>query len=243
MTQADLLVDTLKRALKARQKTYADVGQALKLSTASVKRLFTDGSLSLKRLDAICEMLDIQVTDLLQGVADEVWHLSQSTEAQEEAIAKDIPLLLITVSVLNLATMADIIERFHISEHECIRRLAWLDGQGLIDLLPKNRIKLKVSPNFAWRPHGPIQQFFLTKLGPEYLGSKFSGAGERLLVLNGLLADESLKQFHRKMEKLAQEFEALCAADAGRPVDERTGHTVVLAVRSWIFGAFKKYLR
>ncbi len=95
MTQADLLVDTLKRALKARQKTYADVWQALKLSTASVKRLFTDGSLSLKRLDAICEMLDIQVTDLLQGVADEVWHLSQLTEAQEEAIAKDIPLMLI----------------------------------------------------------------------------------------------------------------------------------------------------
>lgn len=243
MAQTSVIVDTLKKALRAHGKTYADVAATLGLSTPSVKRLFSEESLSLKRVDAICAMLDMEITDLLQQIAEEGWQLRQLSEAQERAIAGDIPLLLVTVAVLNRLAVEDILARFAIDEHECIRKLAWLDRQGLIELLPKNRVRLKVSPNFAWRPDGPIQRFFREKLSAEYFHTRFAAEGERLIVLNGMLCDETLKRFHRRMERLAQEFEELAAEDAGEPVDARAGQTVVVAVRPWVFGVFAEYLR
>lgn len=243
MAQTAALVDALKKALKAHGKTYADVAAALDLSTPSVKRLFAEQSLSLKRLDAICAMLDMEMTDLLQQLAEEGWQLRQLSEAQERAIAEDMALLLVTVAVLNHLTFDDIVERFRIEHHEVVRKLAWLDRQGLIELLANNRIRLKVSSNFAWRPDGPIQRFFRERISPEYFRTRFAGAGERLLVLNGMLTDATLARFHRRMERLAQEFEELTESDRSQPVDARAGHTVVIAVRSWAFGAFSDYLR
>ena len=66
MSQTRELIKTLKMALKAQGKTYADVAVELGLTEASVKRLFSQQSFSLSRLDQVCHMLDIEITDLVQ---------------------------------------------------------------------------------------------------------------------------------------------------------------------------------
>ncbi len=243
MAQTGVLLDALKKLLKAHGKTYSDVATTLGLSTASVKRLFAERSLSLERLDRICAMLNMEISDLLQKLAEGDWHLKQLTEEQEREIAGDMLLLLVAVSVLNRLTVEDILARFHINRHQCIRKLAWLDRQRLIDLLPKDRIKLRVASNFAWRPDGPIQRFFREKLSADYFSARFSGVQERLLVLSGLLCDTSVKQFQRKLDHLAQEFEELNREDGTLPVEQRPGYTVVLAIRPWTLGVFAEYIR
>jgi len=50
MGQRTQIVAELKRALRARGLTYAQVAKHLQLSEASVKRLFAAGDLSLERL-------------------------------------------------------------------------------------------------------------------------------------------------------------------------------------------------
>ena len=185
MAQTVALLDTLKRALRAHGKTYADVAIKLEISVASVKRLFAERSMSLERLDRICTMLNLEVSDLLRQLGEDDRQLAQLTEEQEREIAGDMLLLLVAVSVLNRLTTDDILERFHIDRHQCIRKLAWLDRQGFIELLPKDRIRLRVAANFAWLPDGPIQRFFQQKLSAEYFGARFSGCQERLLVLTG----------------------------------------------------------
>ena len=243
IAQTAALIDALKKALKAHGKTYADVAAALELSVPSVKRLFSEQALSLKRVDAICAMMDMEMTDLLQQLAEAGWQLRQLSETQEQEIAGDIPLLLITVAVLNRLDFAEILQLYRFSEHEVIRKLAWLDRQGLIELLPGNRIRLKAASNFAWRANGPIQQFFRDRISKEYFSGHFGAAGERLLVLNGMLTKGSLERFHRRMERLAQEFEELAAEDYSRRLDERFGQSVVLAVRPWALSVFEEYLR
>jgi DNA-binding Xre family transcriptional regulator len=243
MAQTSLLIAALKRALRARGLTYHDVATELGLSLASVKRLFAEETLSLKRVDAICAMLDMEMSDLLQTMNAQERRLRQLSEAQEAAIAGDTRLLLVTVAVLNRLGPSDILARFRIDELECVRHLTWLDRQGLIELLPGNRLRLRVASNFAWRADGPIQRFFRQRLGKEYFESRFDADGECLFVLNGLITAATAQQFKRRLERLVTEFETLNEDDATRPVESRSGQTVVLAMRPWVFGAFADYLR
>lgn len=244
MTQTVNLIKTLKRALKAHGKTYADVAEQLKLSEASIKRLFSEQSLSLQRLDQICQLIRIEISDLVQMMNDQSsHHLSSLTREQEQEIANDLELLLVTVCILNRWSLADLMGYFHLTKARCINHLAQLDRLRLIELLPNNRIKLLVAPNFKWRENGPIQRFFLEKLGNDFFNSQFKKEGERLIVINGMLADSSSTVFQKKMELLAKAFDDLNNDDAGLPIDQRTGTTVVLALRNWRYGIFDQYTK
>jgi transcriptional regulator with XRE-family HTH domain len=165
MGQTRDLVATLKTELKAQGKTYADVAAALKLSEASVKRIFSQQNFSLKRLERICQLLGIEISDLVQQMNEQRQQLQQLDWDQEQDLTGDITLMLVAVCVLNRWTMEEILSYYRISEHECIRHLARLDRLKLIELLPGNRIRLRVAPNFSWIDNGPIQQFFQQKIG------------------------------------------------------------------------------
>ena len=243
MPQTRELVTTLKTALKAQGKTYADVAVALDLTEASVKRIFSQQTFSLERLDRVCNMLDMEISDLVQMMNERRQQLQQLTWAQEQELTGDVTLMLVAVCVLNRWTMAEIVDYYRISEHECIRHLARLDRLKLIELLPKNRIRLLVAPNFSWIENGPIQQFFQKKIGQEFFHTGFNREDESLIVLNGMLSAQSSAELQRKLRRLAREFDALNNDDAALDLDERRGATLVLALRDWRFGLFKPIIR
>jgi DNA-binding Xre family transcriptional regulator len=243
MPQTRELVTTLKTALKAQGKTYADVAVALDLTEASVKRIFSQQNFSLERLDRICNMLGMEISDLVQMMNERRQQLQQLTWAQEQEITGDVTLMLVAVCVLNRWTMAEIVDYYRISEHQCIRHLARLDRLKLIELLPKNRIRLLVAPNFSWIENGPIQQFFQKKIGQEFFHTGFNREDESLIVLNGMLSAQSSAELQRKLRRLAREFDALNNDDAALDLDERRGATLVLALRDWRFGLFKPIIR
>ena len=64
MAQSRALVETLKRSLRAQRITYADIAAHLEMSEANVKRLFATQSFTLQRLEAICEMMKMDLSDL-----------------------------------------------------------------------------------------------------------------------------------------------------------------------------------
>ena len=59
MLQASSLVDSLKRELKARGITYADLAVRIDMSEASVKRMFSQKNFTLQRLDEILQVTQI----------------------------------------------------------------------------------------------------------------------------------------------------------------------------------------
>jgi len=241
MAQTKQLIDTLKRSLKAHGLSYADVARQLTLSEASVKRLFAEASFSLARLDAICQMMDIEISDLVSQMNNQARSMvSQLSFEQEQEIAIDIALLLVTVCVLNRWTMPQLMDHFHLSEHQCIRYLVVLDRLKLIDLLSGNRIKLKVATNFKWLDNGPIQQFFQQKVAADFFNTQFTEQQEQLIVKNGMLSDAAMVIFHRKVEQLARDFDELNNEDAMLPLDQRHGTTAIFAMRSWQYGLFER---
>ena len=243
MAQTREIINTLKKALKAQGKTYADVAVAIGLTEASVKRLFAQQSFSLARLDQVCQLLDIEVSDLIQLMNEQRQSLQQLTVKQEKELIGNVKLLIVAVSVLNRWTMDDILSWYTISEHECVRHLAKLDRLKIIELLPGNRIKLLVAPNFSWLENGPIQFFFQKKIGQEFFNTRFNRDDECLVVLNGMLSVQSNAEFQRKLKRLAREFDALNNDDAALELEERHGTTLVLAMRGWRYGLFKPFLK
>lgn len=244
MSQSTQLIDTLKRALKAHGKTYAQVAAGIGLSEASVKRLFSEQSFSLARLEQVCRLMGMDISDLVQMMNDnQRGQISGLDIEKEKEIAGDLELLLVTVCVLNHWSLEQLLGYFDIPETRCIRHLAKLDRLRLIELLPRNRIKLLVTPNFKWQDNGPIQRFFQEKLEADFFASRFDHAQERLLVINGMLAESSNAVFQRKLEQLVREFDQLAADDRHIDFDKRQGTTVVLAMRPWKYGLFETLKR
>lgn len=244
MAQTVALVETLKKALKAHGKTYAQVACELRLSEASVKRLFAAQSFSLQRLDQVCQLLGMEISDLVQMMKEEAQRpLAALTEAQEQEIVSDLELLLVTVCVLNHWTVDDITAHYALPLTTCIRKLVALDRLSIIELLPKNRVKLRVAPNFSWRRNGPIQHFFQEKVEADFFRAQFDSQTDKLIVSNGMLSPSANAVFQREMRRLAEAFEALNENDAGLPIEEKHWNTVVLAIRQWQYGAFDPFRR
>lgn len=243
MAQAKDLAAALKVALKAQRLTYAGVAKGLDISEASVKRLFASGNFTIKRLEQICALLHMEISDLSDLAVEQTPRFTALTPEQEEALLKSTKLLLITYLVLSHWRFEEIVAEFNISEPEAIGLLAQLDRLGLIQLLPGNRIKLLTTPNFTWRKDGPVQQFLEKTVLPEYLRTSFRATGENMKFVGGLLSRVSLQRFQQSVDKLAREFDELVEEDARLPLSERHSCAALLAIRPWEFSQFAKFKR
>jgi len=244
MAQSARLIQTLKKTLKSYGVTYADIAQHLNLSEASIKRLFAENNLSLQRLDKICELIHIEISDLVRQMREQSENrISSLSKAQEKEIASDLGLLLVAVCTLNHWTLKDIVNQFTLTEPQCIQYLAKLDRLKLIELLPKNRIKLLISAHFKWRENGAIQRFFQQHMMADFFKSRFDKQNEQFIVLNGMLSKKSNQVFQYKMEKLAMDFDELTNQDARLPMSEKNGYSAILAIRPWHFGIFEQFVR
>lgn len=243
MAQTASLILTLKRCLKAQGKTYADVAQALDLSEASVKRMFSEQSFSLDRLDTVCDLLEMEISDLVQAMEQSRKRLDCLTHQQEYEIVQDLELLLVTVCVFNHWTVQEITGFFTLAEGDCVRKLLKLDKLGIIELLPGNRVKLLISTEFQWLQNGPFERFFREHVGQEFFSNGFQGKQQYLRVLNGTFSDHSAAEFQRKLERLVHEFSEINREDACLPFKDRNGITLVMAMRNWDYGIFEHLIR
>ena len=243
MKQTQQLLDTLKQQLRAQGKTYRCLAAHLALSEASVKRLFSERTFTLERLEQACDFIGLDIGELAALSRAAQTRLQALTRAQEAEIAEDTALLLVAISVINGFSFNDLLDYYALSEQECIRKLAHLDRLKLIDLLPGNRIRLRVAPNFSWLADGPIQRLFQLKVQQEFFNSRFNADTENLMVLNGVLSRASNQKLQTLMGKMYQEFNQLMKDDAALPMADRKGNTLVLALRQWQYPLFKQYMK
>jgi len=94
MAQATRLVHELKSQLKLRGVTYRDLAHELELSESAIKQMFSSGNMTLVRLDRICEILSMDLGDLLQASDSAARQLQRLTLDQEAELISDPKLLL-----------------------------------------------------------------------------------------------------------------------------------------------------
>ena len=162
---------------------------------------------------------------------------------QEKQLVANKGLLLVAVCVVNGYRFEEILSQYQFSEPELIRQLVALDKLGVIELLPANRIKMKISPDFRWVPGGPIQCFFQQQVQNEFFHSYFSADDEKLVMSSGLMSLPSNHKLQHKIQKLVDEFYAGCKADEVLDLSDRHGTSMVIGLRRWTFPLFDDLLR
>ncbi len=243
MKQTSQLIQQLKRSLKQSGKTYKAIATHLEMSEANVKRMFASENFSLKRLETICNLIQLTLTDLMQLVDESIHRINSLSLAQEEQLVSDSKLLLVAVSVKNYLSFEDIIHHYQISESECIQCLAKLDRLKIIDLLPNNRIKLLIDQNFKWIKNGPIEKFFQQQIQQQFLKSRFNDEQATRLFQFGLLGDTSSQIMLKKLRALALEFTDLHKQDQHLALDKKHSMGLLLATRPWDLDIFKPMLK
>lgn len=233
MASAIAIVEILKRELKSRGVTYAEVAKALDLSEASIKRLFSRKDFTLERVDAICAAAGIEFGELARTMERDETLLSSLTLEQEQQIVADAKLLIVAVCALSHWSFEQIAATYHFTEAELVRQLARLDKLKIIELLPNNRIRPLITRAFSWIPDGPIHRYFKQVVSRDYLDSSFDGAGEIMLLVNGMLSDGTRAAVAARLRQVANEFRDLHHDDMRMPLEEKSGTSMLVAVRKW----------
>ncbi|MDH3635169.1 MAG: helix-turn-helix transcriptional regulator [Gammaproteobacteria bacterium] len=243
MRQTNLIIETLKRELRRQDIKYRQVAQTLGLSEASVKRLFAERSFTLKRLAQVCELLNLEFSDLVHQMEKDIELTEQLTLEQETELVSDIKLLLMAYFLLSKLEFEDIIRIYDISETEGIRLLAKLDRMKLIELQPGNRVKLMIAKNFSFIPRGPIERFYEREVQAEFFDSSFDGNGEFRIYISGVFSRAANAEIIKKIKQLAIDAHQLRLDSESVSLDDRFGCNLIMAIRPWEVKVFDELRR
>ena len=243
MPQTKLIIDTLKQELRKQGVTYKQVAKTLKLSEASIKRLFSERSFTLTRLGQVCAVLNLEIADLVHQMEKNIDLTTQLSIEQERELVADIKLLLMAHFLMSKFTFQDIIRIYDISETEGIKLLAKLDRMKIIELQPGNRVKLMIAKNFELIANGPIQRFYEQKVQSEFFDSTFNGPGEFRVFVSGTFSRPANAELIKKVKHLAFDAHELKSESESLPLEERFGCSLIIAIRPWEVKLFDQLRR
>jgi hypothetical protein len=213
------------------------------MAESSVKRMFAKGDMPLARVDEICRVLKLDFADLARKVAEAQPLRTQLTLEQERAVVADRKLLLLAICCLSQWTFEQVVSTYRVSDAEAVKHLTQLDRLGIIELRPMNRYRLRVAKTFRWRPHGPVMQFFREEVVNDYYAGGFDGEGEMLTLVHGQIGRSLATLFNERLQRVAQDFAQQHLADQKLAPEQKRPYTLVVAMRSWLFGAFRELKR
>lgn len=229
------LLDALKRALRRQGLTYAQLAARMHLSEASIKRMFSRGRMSLQQLLQIAEIAGTDLAELSRVARRDRQASRQLSVEQESVLASDPRLLLLFHLLASGRELGEIDRGFDIRGSDRTLLLARLDRIGLVELLPADRVRLRVARDFSWRSDGPVRRRYGARVLREFLHDRFDGELALLRFEVRDLSAASLAVVRRKLMRLAAEVAELAELDDELPAAQKHSVGVALAMRPWVF--------
>ena len=243
MARSKQIIDAVKVALKQKGITYRALSKKLSVSESTVKQMFANGNFSLHRLDRICDVLDTDLSNLLELSLETEQHLAKLDVEQEQALVGNEKLLLVAFCLVTHSTVDEILARYSIGETEIITLLAQLDKMKMIELQPNNRVRLLLSNNFAWQKNGPVEKYFRSQVQIEFFNTSFEEDGSLRVIKNGVITEKAQLELRHRMHSLDQMFDDISLQERKVPSSLRQGVTMILAIRNWQLSIFTKLER
>lgn len=243
MSQLAEVCETLKYTLKQQSITYKALAQQLEMSEANVKRMFSLKQFSLARLEEICAVAGISLSDLFLLVENQKKKLVQLTAEQEKELIDNTKLFLVAACVRDGWSFDEIILHYQIDQFECVKLMAKLDRLKMIQLLPNNQYKMLISQNFQWLPNGPLEKYMDKNGIAKFMASSFVGENSFRFYIRGTYSQTSINIIERKLNQLKKEVALLNQEDALLPLENRQHIGLLLAMRPWELPQFSALRR
>ena len=153
---------TLKSIVRSKRVRYRDIAAELKVSEQTVKRLFTsDDDVPLSRLERICGIIGITLADLMDSVRTARLEEYQLEEAQERLLASEPALFALYVLIHDGVAPQEIAKRHGLKWAAVFRALRKLEKAGMLEIGPRDSVRLKHRGAITWRLQGPLQKKYL----------------------------------------------------------------------------------
>jgi len=236
MSQTRDLLVALKKCLRARGLTYRDVAAALQLSEASVKRLFSEQTFSISRLEEVCRFLDMTIYELARlarlGIDTD---LSRLSVEQEQGLADDPLVLTYFYLLLTGRTPQKIASEFGLDDRQQTTMLVRLSRLKLVELFPNNKARLLTGRRIDWRQGGPIRKMYQNEIQQAFLDSSFKESDQAFRFETGELSAASVNIVLKKIERLCLEFDEFAELDVSTPEEKKRAMGLMVGFRPWTY--------
>lgn len=223
----------LKKMLKAKGIKYEDLAAKTGLSLPTIKRILSKGDMTLSRLEEICLVTDIAVSDVLRLITT----LSEEqpeelTEEQEKYLAKFPNRFAYYDLLLNGMKPKQIEAEFKLTKAQTIKLLSDLDKWKLIEWEKDNKVKLLTSDYIRLRKDGPLRKLFESKCLDSFLEDEFIEQLAFKEFRTFRLSENSLRKLNHKLRELLVEIGKESDIESQAQVPTH-GLGAMFAIRKW----------
>jgi len=229
--------ETLKRLLRAQGIPYRKVAEALGVSTVTVKRYFNTDRLTVGRMEEICALLDISLTELADAVkADDEGRQRGLTQLQEDALARDRMLATVRFLLSNGWTAQEIQAEYDLDEATLVGCLVTLERLKLIDLLPGNKVRLLTARDPEWRKGGPMRRIIDEMIKRDFMNLNFAEPDAPAAYQSAELSKASIAHVEELVRHFVRTVRTLRDADRHLPREHKEWTAVVVAMKriNWV---------
>jgi transcriptional regulator with XRE-family HTH domain len=153
------VLQTIKNLLDERGLSYSTLAKHLNLSLSSVKRLMNSQDISLGRIIAICDLIGVDLQEVLRLQSEQSDGLFTFTEDQEQYFAKAPHFLAYLYELAANADPGQIEKKWNISKSSTKKYLGILQSLGLTTI-SDGKVILKFKGTFSWNDNGTLGRTF-----------------------------------------------------------------------------------
>ncbi|PSU11732.1 XRE family transcriptional regulator [Photobacterium gaetbulicola] len=193
----------IKRELKKHGINYRALSTQLGISDVSIKRLLNNQQpLSMQRLIAICQLIDVPLSNLLVEAEKNLFKIPLFTSEQDQAFWDNPALFTFWTKLTEHQSVAEITAKYHLNNASVHLYLRQLEKVGLITLGLAHEVKLCVPTHTSFEKGSKFPEFFthqvLTRLQERVIGISADDEDAFLITLKAdLTKDEFQKVVHK----------------------------------------------
>lgn len=236
MNESQLIIQELKNILKSRGITYSSIADELELSESTIKRTFTSQSITLERLEQICQAANIslfELTAMIKKPANESKHIY--TMEQERFLAKNPKYLAYFDLLIRHGSVAKVRKiRPQVKEKNIKLYLKKLDDLGLIEWHPGDKIKFPIGRDVAWNADGPLRKTFLKWAKEDFIKDEFKRDHDYFTFSVAELTDTSIQKIKQRLKELGAEITHMSRVDNNSRLKTQN-FAIMLGSRPWTF--------
>ncbi|PSU33405.1 helix-turn-helix domain-containing protein [Photobacterium lutimaris] len=195
----------LKKELKRKHITYRGLSTRLNISEVSIKRLLNNQQpLSMQRLIAICNIIEMPLSKLLEEAENNLFNIPLFTTEQDQAFWDCPALFTFWTKLTEHQSVEQIASNYQLDQASVHRYLRRLEKVGLIVLGLNNGIKLCVPTHTAFEKGSKFPEFFtrqvLTRLQERVINIPATDQDAFLITLKAELTDEEFQEVIHKLD-------------------------------------------